>query len=105
TLGLTTGDSATTPIAYTRGITTPTDGNWTAADGVHGTDGGHIVFIGGNVQWFRNLGAAAATGELIGSDGNKTNDIKKTIKTNANKKFVEENLAGTGVTNGASSGT
>lgn len=105
-LGLTTADAATTPVAYTRGITAATDGNWTAAAGVHGTDGGHVVFLGGNVQWFRNLGASAAAGELINSDGTKTNDIKKTIKsTRTTVKFVEEQPSGTGAVTGAAGGT
>jgi len=101
-LGLTTSDSSTTPIAYTRGITAATAGTWSDTLGVYGSDGGHIVFLGGNVQYYRNLGTNAATGELIGTDGNKTNDIKKTIK--ATKKIVEETPAGTGGTAVAGTG-
>ena len=105
-LGLTTGDSATTPIAFTRGILTPTTGTWDATAGVYGTDGGHIVFLGGNVQWFRSLGAAPATGELIDSAGAKTNVIKATIKASATtKKFVEEAPGGGSGTAVAGSGT
>jgi prepilin-type N-terminal cleavage/methylation domain-containing protein len=105
-LGLTTGDSSTTPIAYSRGITTATDGSWTAAAGVYGTDGGHIAFIGGNVAYYRTLGASAATGELIGSDGAKTNVIRATVKATAtNKKFVEETIAGADGTAVGGSGT
>jgi hypothetical protein len=101
-LGLTTSDSSTTPIAYTRGITAATAGTWSDTLGVYGSDGGHIVFLGGNVQYYRNLGTSATTGELIGTDGNKTNDIKKTIK--ATKKIVEETPAGTGGTAVAGTG-
>jgi len=105
-LGLNTADSATTPIAFTRGILTPTSGTWDATAGVYGTDGGHIVFLGGNVQWFRSLGAAAATGELIDSAGAKTNVIKATIKASATtKKFVEEAPGGGSGTAVAGSGT
>ncbi len=94
-LGLTTSDSSTTPIAFTRGFLTTTGGNIDDAIGVYGSDGGHIVFLGGNVQYYRNLGAAPATGELIGTDGAKANDIKKTTKaTSTTKKFVEENKSG-----------
>ena len=94
-LGLTTSDSSTTPIAYTRGITAATNGQWSDTLGVYGSDGGHIVFIGGNVQYYRNLGTAATSGELIGTDGNKANDIKKTLKASqTTKKFVEELPAG-----------
>jgi prepilin-type N-terminal cleavage/methylation domain-containing protein len=104
-LGLTTSDSSTTPIAYTRGITAATAGTWSDTLGVYGSDGGHIVFLGGNVQYYRNLGTSATTGELIGSDGNKANDIKKTIKSSSTtKKFVEEAPAGTSGTAVAGNG-
>lgn len=55
--GLNTGDPSTTPIAYTRGLTT--NGSWTsgtaATNGPYGTDGGFIVFLGGNVSFYRSL--------------------------------------------------
>ena len=105
-IGLTTSDSSTTPIAYTRGITAAITGSWSDTLGVYGTDGGHIVFLGGNVQYYRNLGTSTTTGELIGSDGNKAFDIKKTIKaTSTTKKFVEELPAGGNGTAVAGNGT
>lgn len=95
TLGLTTSDASTTPIAYTRGILGQTAGTWSATVGTYADDGGHIVFIGGNVQYYRSLGANAAAGELINSDGTKTNVVTDTIKsTITTKKFVEETIAG-----------
>lgn len=42
---------STTPIAWTRGLLP--DGTW-APHAPFGTDGGHIVFLGGNVKFFRN---------------------------------------------------
>jgi prepilin-type N-terminal cleavage/methylation domain-containing protein len=105
-LGLTTGDPATTPIAYTRGVVAQTDGTWAVASGVYAADGGHIVFIGGNVQWFRNLGASAAAGELIDTAGNKTNVIKATTKAaSTSKKWVEETIAGASGTAAVGTGT
>jgi prepilin-type N-terminal cleavage/methylation domain-containing protein len=102
-LGLTTGDPATTPIAFTRGILTPgTGGTWNTTSGVYGADGGHIVFLGGNVQWFRNLGAMATVGELINTNGNKTNTIITAVKTG--KFLVEETPNGTGL-NGPTAAT
>jgi len=93
-LGLTTADAPTTPVAFTRGIIKSTDGKWTN-DGVYGTDGGHIVFLGGNVQYFKNLGATDAAGELINSIGKKTWKLTDTTKKGAStKKFVEETPAG-----------
>lgn len=92
TLGLKSGDSSTVPIAFTRGILGVTNGNWkdaAAGDGVHGADGGHIVFMGGNVQWYKSLGASATAGELINSNGQKTNVITATVKAGTRPGFVE----------------
>jgi len=96
-LGLTTGDAATTAIAFTRGIlssSTKATGGWDPSTAVHGSDGGHIVFIGGNVQWYRNLGASAATGELINTNGNKGNLITDTVKIGGTKNLIEETVTG-----------
>ena len=83
TLGLNSSDPSTTPVAFTRGILTGTEGRWDAASGLYKDDGGHIVFLGGNVQYYRNLGSSDATGELIKTDGTKTRDIKSTIKSSS----------------------
>jgi hypothetical protein len=92
-LGLSTSDSSTTPIAFTRGIMAKTDGIWSDSLGVYGSDGGHIVFLGGNVQYYRNLGTGQ-NGELIGTDGAKTFDIKRTLKSGSTtRKFAEEGTA------------
>ena len=53
--GLHTDLPATTPIAWTRGL--QPDGTW-AKDSPYGGEGGHIVFLGGNVQFYRNLASA-----------------------------------------------
>jgi len=92
-VGLNTNSPATTPIAYTRGITTSTDGKWSASVGTYKDDGGHIVFIGGNVAFYKSLGAAATSGELINASGSPTNVITATIRTNKSSsvQFVEEN--------------
>jgi type II secretory pathway pseudopilin PulG len=55
---------ATTPIAWTRGL--KADGTW-SKHSPYGTDGGHIVFLGGNVQWYRNL--ADKGSQLVRFDG------------------------------------
>jgi prepilin-type N-terminal cleavage/methylation domain-containing protein len=105
-IGLTTSDSSTTPIAYTRGISASTTGSWSDTLGVYGSDGGHVVFLGGNVQYYRNLGTQATTsGELINSDGNKTNKITDTVKsTRTTVKFIEEVPAGSSSTATAATG-
>jgi prepilin-type N-terminal cleavage/methylation domain-containing protein len=92
-LGLSNNNPATTPVAFTRGIVGGgTTGNWNAETGTYKGDGGHIVFIGGNVSFYKNLGANATSGELINSVGAPTNNILTTIKANksASVQFVEE---------------
>jgi prepilin-type N-terminal cleavage/methylation domain-containing protein len=94
-VGLNTNYPATTPIAYTRGIANVTTGKWSETTGTYGADGGHIVFIGGNVAFYKNLGATEATGELVESDGTTTNDIKRTVKsTKTAVKFLEQDNTG-----------
>jgi prepilin-type N-terminal cleavage/methylation domain-containing protein len=91
-VGLNTNNPATTPVAYTRGISASTDGKWNVTTGTYKDDGGHIVFIGGNVTFYKNLGTATA-GELINASGAQTNSITATIRANktATVKFLEEN--------------
>lgn len=68
---------ATTPIAWTRGL--QADGTW-AKHSPYGSDGGHIVFLGGNVSYFKNLGTNAASGELVRYDGKgPTNNILEAL--------------------------
>jgi prepilin-type N-terminal cleavage/methylation domain-containing protein len=97
--GLTTSDPSSTPIAFGRGIVGRADGKWNTTAGVYGEDGGDIVFVGGNVAFFKNLGVDAANGALIDTQGNKTNVILNTIK---NTRFMIEEAPGA---TGASTGT
>lgn len=92
TLGLTATDSSTTPIAFTRGILAATDGKWSKTLGVNKDAGGHIVFLGGNVQWYRTLTSNNTNGDLVNSDGNPTLLIHATI--NNTRKMIEETTAG-----------
>jgi prepilin-type N-terminal cleavage/methylation domain-containing protein len=87
---------STTPLAFTRGIVNSTDGKWSTTTGVYQDDGGHIVFLGGNVQTYKNLGSNQASGALIGSDGRTTNKIRATVPTSrAQVQFWEEGTNGT----------
>lgn len=61
---ITTADPATTPIAWTRGL--QPDGTW-AAHSPYGNRGGHILFLSGKVQFFRNL--TTDSGHLTRHDG------------------------------------
>lgn len=63
---------STTPIAWTRGL--QPDGTW-APHSPYGTAGGHIVFIGGNVAFYKNLKGENGLGELINRDGAPTFNI------------------------------
>src|SRR5690606_16231989 len=69
--GLTVDMPSTTPIAWTRGLRL--DGTWDE-EGVYGTDGGHIVFLGGNVMFYKNLGSGVSGG-LMGVNGERTSNI------------------------------
>lgn len=72
----------TTPIAWTRGLRP--DGTW-SKDSPYGGEGGHIVFLGGNVAFYRNLGGGAngAGGQLVARDGTMTADIRAALPADA----------------------
>jgi prepilin-type N-terminal cleavage/methylation domain-containing protein len=70
--GLKMGDPATTPIAFTRGLTS--QGTWDESRGAYKSAGGHIVFLGGNVQYFQSI-----DGRLTNTAGKSTSDIRETI--------------------------
>ncbi|CAM3164562.1 hypothetical protein [Rariglobus hedericola] len=62
---------SSTPIAWTRGL--QLDGTW-AKHSPYGTDGGYIVFMGGNVAFYRNL--ISDDDKLLRFDGKgKTSNI------------------------------
>jgi hypothetical protein len=74
--GITLNMPATTPIGWTRGLDLET-GYW-HPDGPYDGDGGHIVFLGGKVQFYHNL--TANGGELIRfSDGKPTTSIREAL--------------------------
>jgi hypothetical protein len=64
---------STTPIAWTRGL--QPDGTW-AAHSPFGTDGGHIVFLGGDVRWFRDLKSPARQLERFDGKGKTSNILE-----------------------------
>ena len=51
--GLKMGDPATTPIAFTRGLTTA--GTWDATKGVYRDTGGFVAYLGGNVAFYPDM--------------------------------------------------
>jgi prepilin-type N-terminal cleavage/methylation domain-containing protein len=95
--GLNTNYSATTPVAFTRGISGSGTGKWSETTGTYKADGGHIVYVGGNVAFYKNLGAVAA-GEIIMPNGTTTNDIRKSVNTTKTSvRFIEEDAAGVAI--------
>ncbi|WP_052361858.1 hypothetical protein [Geminisphaera colitermitum] len=73
--GITATMPSTTPIAWTRGL--QPDGTW-AAHSPWGSSGGHIVFAGGNVAWYKNLHDRA--NQLLRYDGKgTTSDIREAL--------------------------
>jgi len=94
-VGLNTNYPASTPVAFTRGIVQSTNGKWSEDSGTYKSDGGHVVFIGGNVSFYKNLGVTDTAGELVNSNGKPTNNIRNTIKsTKTSVRFLEENNSG-----------
>ncbi|MBC8039177.1 MAG: prepilin-type N-terminal cleavage/methylation domain-containing protein [Opitutaceae bacterium] len=105
-VGLNSNYPATTPVAFTRGIVSSTDGKWSATTGAYKTDGGHIVYIGGNVALYKNLGPSTTSGEIIMPNGTQTNDIKKSISsTKTSVRFIEEDATGAALSGVAPTGT
>lgn len=100
--GLKMSDPATTPFAFTRGLST--DGTWdNNSDGngksVYRDIGGNIVFLGGNFQFYKDLGTST-TGKLVQTSGKSTNNITKTIP-----KASTQKIYGKGGTIGTASAT
>lgn len=85
---------STAPIAFTRGILGSSTGKWSATSGVYRDDGGHIVFMGGNVQSYKTLGSNANNGLLINSNNSATNSITDTILSTKKVRFFEPTVSG-----------
>jgi len=83
--GLRLNDAATTPLAYTRGLTTA--GTWSATGsseddpnlGVYAETGGHIVFLGGNVEFYSDL-----ENLLISNTGRPTSNLRQAVPNRTN---------------------
>jgi prepilin-type N-terminal cleavage/methylation domain-containing protein len=73
--GLRIGDAPSTPVAFTRGL--QSTGTWDPASGVYKDAGGHIAFLGGNVQFYPNL--TETDNRLTLSNGTKGSSIRQAI--------------------------
>ncbi|MBI2515944.1 MAG: type II secretion system protein [Opitutae bacterium] len=77
--GLRMSDAPTTPVAFTRGLRN--DGQWDVNSAVYRDAGGHIAFLGGNVQFYPNLTEAA--NQLTLANGRKGSNVLQAIPANA----------------------
>jgi prepilin-type N-terminal cleavage/methylation domain-containing protein len=75
--GLKMGDPASTPIAYTRGLTAA--GTWDADTGVYKDTGGYIAFLGGNVAFYSSV----ADKLVSNASGQAVSDVRQAIPFNA----------------------
>ncbi len=88
--GLTANDPATTPVAFTRSLATT--GTW-ATTAPYGSDGGHVVFLGGNVSFYRNT-----TNAFIGnrtSSGSQVTDLIASLPAGTRVQIATSTGAGT----------
>lgn len=78
-VGLKASDGSTAPIAFTRGL--QDDGTWKAdpttdQGSTWNGDGGHIVFVGGNVSWYKDI---KGSNRLPSRDGSLTEDLMNVL--------------------------
>lgn len=77
--GLRMGDAATTPVAFTRGLLAT--GTWDATTAVYKDTGGHIAFLGGNIQFYPNLTEAVT--QLTLNNGKKGSSLLQALPLTA----------------------
>ncbi len=77
--GLRMSDAPTTPVAFTRGLLGT--GTWDATDAVYKDTGGHIAFLGGNIQFYPNLTEAAT--QLTLNNGRKGSSLLQALPSSA----------------------
>ena len=78
--GLRMSDAPSTPVAFTRGLLAT--GTWSPANGVYKDTGGHVAFLGGNVQFYGNVTETAS--QLTLNNGKKGVSILQAIPYNSN---------------------
>ena len=78
--GLRMSDPPSTPVAFTRGL--QANGTWSADSGTYRDAGGHIAFLGGNVQFFPNVTEAAT--QLTLNSGRKGTSLLQALPFSAN---------------------
>jgi hypothetical protein len=92
--GLRMGDPATTPIAFTRGLTSA--GTWDSAKGVYRDTGGYVAYLGGNVVFHPDM-----TQKFVSnSSGRLTSNILESLPLGAPAKVYATANGGVGTPEG-----
>jgi prepilin-type N-terminal cleavage/methylation domain-containing protein len=78
--GLRMSDGPNVPVAFTRGLLAT--GLWSAENGAYRDAGGHIAFLGGNVQFFANT--TDADSQFTLNNGRKGSSVLQALPYNAN---------------------
>jgi prepilin-type N-terminal cleavage/methylation domain-containing protein len=81
--GVKMSDAATTPVIYTRGLTST--GLWNTTSGVYKDTGGFIAFLGGNVSFYSNVQSATSpffSNNPTSTSQTKPQDIRQAIPFN-----------------------
>jgi prepilin-type N-terminal cleavage/methylation domain-containing protein len=76
--GLRMSDGPSVPVAFTRGLLN--SGQWSADNGVYRDAGGHIAFLGGNVQFYPNTQEAET--QLTLNNGRKGSSLLQALPFN-----------------------
>ncbi len=79
--GVKMSDAATTPVIYTRGLTTA--GTWSATTGVYKDTGGYIAFLGGNVSFYPNTTTLFVSNNPTSTSAVKVSNVQQAIPFNA----------------------
>lgn len=99
--GLKMGDGPTVPVAFTRGLLTT--GLWSATNGTYKDAGGHIAYLGGNVQFYPNTTETANQFTL--NNGQKGSNVLQALPFNTNAASNPKVYASSGAGVGTPGGT
>jgi len=83
--GLKATDPASTPVAFSRGLTAAGTWNGSATDanaGTYSDQGGLVLLLGGNVKYFKNL-----ENSFVDTKGASTSDLRRTIRAGGTRRI------------------
>ena len=70
-------DPATTPVLFTRGLTTA--GTWSPTSGVYKDTGGYVAFLGGNIAFYPRLENTASNPSPFVSNNQNSTSTQRPI--------------------------